>query len=282
MTGMSGRMLVALDIDGTILGSDGSIPPSTVREVNRLRDAGHEVMLATGRSAADMLPIRERLGLTSHYLVSANGAMVLARPADVVDPTNADYTAKWVETFDPTDALIRLRPVLRNARFAVEGPDGVYRYSGRFPDGSFEAQGTEVRFDDLLGSPVTRLVVVSPDHSVEEFIAEVVGAGLHQVTYSVGWSAWLDIAPDGVNKATALEKVRTSLNIPGERVVVAGDGYNDIQMLEWARAIGGRSFAMGNAPQEVLDAASDLTSDFFHDGLAQALAKVGYDNVQPG
>lgn len=279
---MSERLLIALDIDGTILDVDGEIPGPTRQQINRLRAAGHEVMLATGRSAADMLPVRERLGLDSRYLVSANGAMVLERADGVETPSNRDYSAKWVETFDPTDALIRLRPVLNNARFAVEGPDGVYRYSGKFPDGSFEAQGTEVKFEELLGQPVTRLVVVSPDHTVEDFVAEVKGSGLHQVTYSVGWSAWLDIAPEGVNKATALEKVRQSLDISGRNVVVAGDGFNDIQMLEWAKEIGGRSFAMGNAPQQVIDAASDLTTDFYHDGLARALAKVGYDMSQPG
>ncbi|UQN14648.1 Cof-type HAD-IIB family hydrolase [Gulosibacter sp. ACHW.36C] len=279
---MTERLLIALDIDGTILDVDGEIPDATRQQVKRLRAEGHEVMLATGRSAADMLPVRERLSLDSRYLVSANGAMVLERAEGVSAPANSDYAAAWVETFDPTDALIRLRPVLRNARFAVEGPDGVYRYSGQFPDGSFEAQGTEVKFEDLLGHPVTRLVVVSPDHSVEEFVAEVKGSGLHQVTYSVGWSAWLDIAPEGVNKATALEKVRTNLGISGRNVVVAGDGFNDIQMLEWAKEIGGRSFAMGNAPQQVIDAASDLTTDFYHDGLALALAKVGYDMSQSG
>ncbi|WP_193128587.1 Cof-type HAD-IIB family hydrolase [Gulosibacter sediminis] len=278
---MTEQLLIALDIDGTILDVDGEIPDATRQQVKRLRAEGHEVMLATGRSAADMLPVRERLSLDSRYLVAANGAMVLERAEGVSAPANSDYSATWVETFDPTDALIRLRPVLRNARFAVEGPDGVYRYSGQFPDGSFEAQGTEVKFEDLLGQPVTRLVVVSPDHSVEEFVAEVKGSGLHQVTYSVGWSAWLDIAPEGVNKATALEKVRTNLGISGSNVVVAGDGFNDIQMLEWAKEIGGRSFAMGNAPQQVIDAASDLTTDFYHDGLALALAKVGYDMSQP-
>lgn len=279
---MTERLLIALDIDGTILDVDGEIPGPTRQQINRLRAAGHEVMLATGRSAADMLPVRERLGLDSRYLVSANGAMVLERAEGVETPSNRDYSAVWVETFDPTDALIRLRPVLNNARFAVEGPDGVYRYSGKFPDGSFEAQGTEVKFEELLGQPVTRLVVVSPDHTVEDFVAEVKGSGLHQVTYSVGWSAWLDIAPEGVNKATALEKVRQGLDISGRNVVVAGDGFNDIQMLEWAKEIGGRSFAMGNAPQQVIDAASDLTTDFYHDGLARALAKVGYDMSQPG
>ena len=266
----SPRMLIALDIDGTILDVDGEIPDLTVREIHRLRDAGHEVMLATGRSASDTLPIRERLEIEPQFVVSANGAMTLERTGDADEA----YVAKWVETFDPTDTLLSLRGILEGARYAVEGPDGVFRYSGRFPDGSFEAQGLEVEFDDLLHEPVTRLVVVAPDQTIEDFMKLVEQAGLHSVSYSVGWTAWLDIAPHGVNKGMALERVREHLGIAPEHVVVAGDGRNDIEMLEWAKRGGGRSIAMGNAPQEVIDAASELTGDFYHDGLGRALATI--------
>ncbi|SJM55259.1 HAD family hydrolase [Gulosibacter sp. 10] len=262
------RTLIALDIDGTILDVDGEIPEATHREVRRLEDAGHVVMLATGRSARHTLPVRERLGIDPRFVVSANGAMTLERNG------SGDYAAKWVETFDPSETLQRLRGVLEGAHFAVEGSDGVYRFSGQFPDGTFEAQGIEVPFDELAATPVTRLVVVSPDQSTEEFLLNVEKSGLHQVSYSVGWTNWLDIAPQGVNKGTALERVRAALDIPRERVVVAGDGRNDIEMLEWAGAGGGRGVVMGNAPQEVIDAGTELADDFYHDGLAGALAQI--------
>ena len=267
------RMLIALDIDGTILDSDGEIPELTVAQIDRLRRAGHEVMLATGRGPADTLPIRERLGLEPRFLVSANGAITLERD----DSAPAGYAPLWVETFDPTDTLLRLRDALADAAYAVEGADGVFRYSGRFPEVAFEAQGIEVPFEGLLHGEVTRLVVVAPDQTLEDFLTQVEGAGLHSVSYSVGWTAWLDIAPDGVNKGTALERVRAELGIPSERVLVAGDGRNDIEMLEWAAAGGGRAIAMGNAPQEVLDAGNELALDFFHDGLGKKLATVDAD-----
>lgn len=264
------RMLIALDIDGTILDVDGEIPDATHREIDRLVRAGHEVMLATGRSARDTLPVRERLGIESQFVVSANGAMTLEK-----DPADArGYSARWVETFDPSGALDALSGVLRDARFAVEGADGIYRYAGRFPEGTFEAQGIEVPFEDLAKHPVTRLVVVSPDQTIEEFLENIEKSGLHSVSYSVGWTAWLDIAPDGVNKGTALERVRESHGIDPKNVFVAGDGRNDIEMLRWAAAGGGHGVVMGNAPQEVIDAGNELTADFYHDGLAKALAKL--------
>lgn len=290
------RLLIALDIDGTILGHDGHIPSATHAQVDRLRASGHEVMLATGRSVADTLPIHARLGLDSRFVVSANGATVLER-ASVPDArgsaaaqgtavahgvpdargaaARASYAVKWVETFDPRDVLLRLRDGLEGALYAVESADGVFRYCGRFPDGSFEAAGREVPFEALLDEPVQRLVVVAPDQSTEQFAASVEGVGLHQVSYSVGWTNWLDIAPEGVNKGVALERVRGELGIARADVVVAGDGRNDIEMLEWAAAGGGRAIVMSEAPQEVIDVGTELTGKFTEDGLARALAGVG-------
>lgn len=265
-----GRLLVALDIDGTILGHDGSILDATHHEVDRLRAAGHEVMLATGRSVRDTLPIHDRLGLDSRFVVSANGATVLER--DGASPSG--YSAKWVQTFDPHDVLLRLRGGLEGARYAVETADGVFRYSGRFPDGSFEAGGEEVSFDELLNTPVQRLVVIAPDQTAEQFAGAVEGIGLHHVSYSVGWTNWLDIAPEGVNKATALERVRGELDIPRDRVVAAGDGRNDIEMLEWAGERG-IAIAMAESPMEVMQVSTRIAGKFGDEGLGRALAELG-------
>jgi hydroxymethylpyrimidine pyrophosphatase-like HAD family hydrolase len=97
--------------------------------------------------------------------------------------------------------------------------------------------------------------------------------GLHKVSYNVGWTAWLDIAPDGVNKATGMEYVRDALGIPGDRVIVMGDGRNDIDMLEWAAAGGGAGIAMGQAPEEVVAVATERTGTDLDDGVAAALAR---------
>ena len=97
---------------------------------------------------------------------------------------------------------------------------------------------------------------MSPEHELEEFLGIVEKMGLHQVSYAIGWTAWLDIAPDGVNKATALERVRGWLDMPLDRVLAVGDGRNDIEMFAWAGAAG-RAVAMGQAPDEVRAAATE-------------------------
>ena len=264
---MPSAWLVALDIDGTVLREDGAMGRSVIEEVTRVRDLGHEVTLATGRSVSMTLPVLERLGLTPRYVVCANGAIVLER-----DESEPDSYARFLtETFDPTDVLTTIHGHLSDASFAVEDADGVFRYTGTFPEGALATTSRQVEFDDLLGAPATRVVVLAPDHATEDFLEIVDRMGLHKVSYNVGWTSWLDIAPDGVNKSTALERVRQLLGVPRSRVAAIGDGRNDIDMLAWASAEG-LGIAMGQAPPEVLVVANDTTSTDLDDGAAAALA----------
>ena len=263
------RWMIALDVDGTVLHEDGTLGDATVAEIARVASAGHEVMLATGRSVSMTLPIVDRLGITPAYLVCANGAIILGRDPDAP----VGYARIHVETFDPSEVLATISGHLDGARYAVEDSEGVFRYVGTFPDGVLGAAAEKVEFDDLLTVDATRVVVGAPGHSVEDFLAVVERMGLHKVSYNVGYTAWLDIAPDGVNKGTGLERVRSLLDVPAGRVMVVGDGRNDIDMLEWAVAGGGIGVAMGQAPDEVKAAANESTGTDIDDGVAAALAR---------
>lgn len=265
----SGRWLVALDLDGTVLQEDGSLSDAVVTEIRRVRDLGHEVMPATGRSVSMTLPLLDRLGIAPEYVVCANGAITLGR-----DPSAPlGYTRVHVETFDPTDVLTRIQGHLQSASYAVEDAEGVFRYAGAFPENALATSSQKAEFADLLNVAATRVVVLSPGHDTEDFLSIVERMGLHKVTYNVGWTAWLDIAPDGVNKATGLDRVREWLGIERSRVFVAGDGRNDIDMLRWAVEGGGVGVAMGQAPDEVAEAAGERTATDLDDGVALALAR---------
>ena len=82
-----------------------------------------------------------------------------------------------------------------------------------------------------------------------------------------GFTAWLDINPEGVSKASALELVRRKLAIEPSNTVAVGDQRNDLEMLRWAA----RGVAMGGAPPEVVAAADETTGSVDDDGLADAL-----------
>lgn len=262
-TGSGTQWLVALDVDGTILLQDETMSPGVPEAVSRLREAGHEVTIATGRSWMGTRRYVEELGLTPQFVVCSNGAVTMRRSGD-------DWERWNVETFDPSPVLELLRERLPDARYMVELGSGQRLYTRHLDDWTLDG-GRQVDFDELGALPVSRIVVVSPGHDEEDFHRLVADAGLNEVSYAIGWTAWLDIAPQGVDKGTALERVRTELGFEGGRVLVAGDGRNDIGMFGWARSHGGRAVAMGQAPDEVKDAASEVTDDVADGGLATAL-----------
>lgn len=258
------RWLVALDIDGTTMREDGVITDTVIAAVRDAEAAGHEVMLSTGRSEGMTVPLLSTLGIEPKYLVCANGALTLARRPD------GSYERVHVERFDPSEVLQTIHGALTNAAFGVEDETGHFLLSDNFPADTMTNAGEQVPFEQLLGVEATRVVVISPEHGLEEFLQIVEDMGLHKVSYTVGWTAWLDIAPEGVTKATAMERVREWLDIPRSRVFAAGDGRNDIDMLRWA-STSGRGVVMGQAPEDVIDAGNELTGGVDDDGLAAAL-----------
>ncbi|MFM7030236.1 MAG: HAD family hydrolase [Micrococcales bacterium] len=267
------RWLIALDIDGTLVHDDGFLSPEVVREVPRVRSLGHEIVVATGRSAANAIPVVRELGIDAGFVVCSNGAVTVE--LDPADPQG--YRPHEVITFDPSEVLGQLISTLPNAHFAVEDIDGSYRFHKPFPAFSLGEDNYETPLEDLMSHPVSRVVVLSPEHDVEEFLDLISGIGLHSVTYAIGYTAWLDISPRGITKGSALEKVREHLSVHPQQTIAVGDGRNDIAMFEWAAAGGGLSFAMGQGPDDVQAAAMAVTASVEDDGVARVLS--GFEGI---
>ncbi|QIG39348.1 HAD family phosphatase [Microbacterium sp. 4R-513] len=258
------RLLIVLDIDGTILLEDETLSPGVADAVAHAQRTGHEVMLATGRSWEGTRGILIALGIAPEFVVCSNGAVVMRR----LD--GDEYERFHIETFDATEVLTLLHEHLPDARYMVELPDGRRLYTERLADWNL-SNADRVSFEELTKRPVCRVVVVSPGHEEQDFVDLVARIGLNQVSYAVGWTAWLDIAPKGVDKSTALERVREWLGFDPAHVLVIGDGRNDVGMFQWAREHGGRAVAMAQGPQEVRDAASEVTRSVEAGGVAEVL-----------
>jgi Cof subfamily protein (haloacid dehalogenase superfamily) len=252
--------LVALDIDGTILDHEGRLPDDVRDAVGLVVAAGVPVVLSTGRSWHATLPVFEALGLPPGPAVSSNGAVTVTYPPFEV--TN-------VVTFDPSDVIERVLAEHPTASLAAEVVGWGYRVSRHFPEGELHGEIELVSIEDLAADDVTRIVVRDPGSTDAEFIALAERLGLHGVGYFVGWSAWLDIAPAGVNKATALAGVAASLGVAQADVLAIGDGRNDIEMVAWA----GRGVALGDAAEEVARAADHVTGTFAAGGTVTELRR---------
>jgi hydroxymethylpyrimidine pyrophosphatase-like HAD family hydrolase len=263
LPGGDGAHLVALDVDGTLVTYDGRLSSEARTAVGGVRDAGHHVVLATGRSVHATVPVAHELGIFEGWAVCSNGSVTIR-----LDPAvDIGYEVVDLVTFDPAPALRLMHVELPGALFAVEEVGVGFRMSAAFPDGELSGVQSVVDMDDLCSVHVTRLVVRSPGQTSAEFHAVVRKMGLADVSYAIGWTAWMDIAPRGVTKASALEQLRRRLGVEPGATVAVGDGDNDREMLLWAA----RGVAMGHAAADVREVADEVTGTIDDDGVLAVL-----------
>jgi hydroxymethylpyrimidine pyrophosphatase-like HAD family hydrolase len=272
--------LVALDVDGTLVDLDSRMSDAVRDEVRRVAAVpGTFVVVATGRELLGALPVMAHLALPAGFVVCSNGAVTArlaagsGRDSDNRNDNGDGMPAyEIVErvTFDATNAVTLLREHLPDALFAVEVLGVGYRVTGTFPDGELPGELIPVPIEELTAEPVTRVVVRSPQHTPEDFLELTSRIGLHGVSYAVGWTAWLDLAPEGVTKASALEQVRRRLSVEPADTIAVGDGRNDVEMLRWAA----HGAVMGSAPPEVLAIADEVLPDVTRDGLVTLLQRL--------
>ncbi len=256
-------LLVALDIDGTLVRSDGSVSPGVRAGVRDLLDVGTHVVLATGRSVNGLLPVLDELGMSRADVVAANGA-VCAR-VDPLVPGRHEVTD--VVTFDPEPALRLLRPLLPAGLFAVERAGEGFLVTRPFPDGELSEPVAVVDFEVLCAAPASRVTIRDLGLGARDLRELVDRSGLSGVTYAIGWTAWLDLTPPGVTKASGLEILRERLEVPAGATLAVGDGHNDVEMLRWA----GVGVAMGGADARTRAAADAVTAHVDEDGLVSVL-----------
>jgi HAD superfamily hydrolase (TIGR01484 family) len=264
--------LVALDIDGTLLAwvegqgtTYETVTEPVAAAVRDARDAGAHIVLASGRSPHGMVRIADLLGLHEPeldplWVVASNGAVVFRYPPlDVVHE----------ETFDAGPAVRAVLASHPTALVAVEERGVGYRVNRPFPEGELTGEEIVTDLDDLVADQVSRVIIRDPDATAEDFIALTRRLGLHGTDYVVGWTAWLDLSPVGVSKASGLAVVCRELGVERADVLAIGDGRNDVEMLRWA----GRGVAMGQAVEEVRAAADDVTATVYDDGAAVELRR---------
>lgn len=252
--------LIALDVDGTIVDGANTMSSPVRDAIRAAANAGPHIVITTGRSIPGVMNAADKIGLTDGIAVASNGAVIWGfRPPELIHTI----------TFDASQAVQLVLERVPDAMVAVEEIGVGYRVNKPFPDGEINGQMTLQTVQELITQPVSRVIIRAPDHPPDEFSAMVHDLGLEGTNYFIGYTSWLDLAPEGVSKASGLDLVCSDLGIDAADVLAIGDGYNDLEMIEWA----GRGVAMGQAPDELKDLADAVTGAIDEDGVVQELSR---------
>lgn len=256
--------LVATDLDGTLVHSDGSITARTRAALTAAEERGIDVVFVTGRPLRWAEDVFEHVGGHGHAIVS-NGALLW----DVAAGTPALERAITPELLHRVAEEIRA--AIPGTHYAVETIDGIALETGfleRYPVPDGARRGA---FAEIADRPAYKLLARHEELVPSEFWDRALAAAGHlaEITWS-STTSLLEISAEGVTKASTLEVFCAQRGIEPGEVVAFGDMPNDLPMLAWA----GTSYAMANAHTSVLAAADLIAPANDEDGVAQVIERL--------
>jgi Cof subfamily protein (haloacid dehalogenase superfamily) len=255
--------LVISDIDGTLITSNHEVTAATQAAAIALYKAGVSLSLASSRPARSILPLAEALNLQSPF-AAFNGALITTRDGEirlrsVIQPEVIAHLKSITDSFG-----IGLWLYDENGWWASERDAFVEREShtsGFEPD----FQGYAERLKDGL----VKLTVVGKPELVAQAEERVLADLGDKVSASRSKPRYLDVTAYGFHKGSVVEHLSEVFNVSKQEIAVIGDGPNDIEMFKQA----GTSIAMGQGVDEVINAATFITSSNDDEGWSRGIEK---------
>ena len=260
--------LIALDIDGTIIGDDHEIAERTISAVRAAMEADVAVSLVTGRMVSSALRFAQELGLTGP-VVGYQGGLIRAMPV-----SERRLGKLLMHTPLPASAA---RSILEWTRANGLDPhvNHLERFILRADDpkaddySSFMGARAELVPDllEAIDHPVTKILAVGEPPVPTEVapLARAEFAGRADVTIS--HPRFLEFVAPGVSKGRAVRWLARRLRVPLAATLAIGDQWNDLEML----AEVGHGTAMPSAPAEVRAAARYVAPPLEQDGAARMI-----------
>jgi Cof subfamily protein (haloacid dehalogenase superfamily) len=258
--------LVATDLDGTLLHTDGTVTDRTREVLDALDAQGVTVVFVTGRPVRWMEPLWQHVG--DHGLaICSNGGIVYDVPGRSV------VEARTI----PRDVGLTVAELIRGSHpgvtFSLEKTTGFAKEPSFVPSGEEDSRAAPDvgPLEEIFDDSVVKMLALHLEEEPEHFWAQVEKLVGHAVTTT--WSsvgALVEMSGAGVTKASTLELVCAERGIAPSDVVAFGDMPNDVAMLEWA----GTSYAMGNAHPLAMAAADHVAPRNDEDGVAAVLERL--------
>lgn len=260
--------LIALDVDGTLLSSDGRILPSTVEAVAWARSRGARVVLCTGRSAMEAAWLSRRTGCDGRAVCLSGGAIADAAtgrhlrqfpmPPDAAQAAIAiirEYPFLCLDAFAGPHNLVT--PLTRTFFAALQPNDCIHQFMVETEDPAAYVQ--------THGLPVCKIFAATTGPDLTEAVERLQAIAEVETTNCDG--ANLEVMARGVSKGTGLRVLAEDWGIPMEEVMALGDSSNDLEMFSAV----GMPVAMGNGSDAARAAARFVTDTNDRDGVAKAI-----------
>ena len=270
---------ILLDIDGTLTNDAKEITPRTRDALLAAQDNGAVLVLASGRANMGLTGFADVLNMKDH-----NGIFVCFNGAKAMNYQTGEVYFQQTLTVDQGKRVLdhmhrfEVCPIydkgaymyLENAFFTIE------RDGAPWSIAEYEAHNNNYLLCEVTNNAefldweVNKILVAGQPEYLQEHWQEMGAPFEGELSSMFTAPFYYEFTPLGVDKTKALSETFAKLGIAPEETIAFGDAQNDLSMLKWA----GIGVAMGNAVDEVKEAANEITLSNNEDGIAVALQRL--------
>lgn len=257
--------LIAIDLDGTLLDSRKLLHPQTAQAINRVRQRGILVTLATGRTVGSTIPFARRLGIDIPF-ITYNGAFIsnISQKQAIEEKAMSMNLARpMIGQLEAAGCYVKV--YIDEHLYVQEATRETIEFSRRFGV-PFTAVGS-CKLAGLMADPL-KISVIDRSERIKE-AWRILEGWKSRFTVSRDGEYGIEITGKEVNKGAALHTVCQLLAVSMSEVMAIGNEGNDVQMIRNA----GIGVAMGNAYDELKKIATIVTKTNDELGVAHILRK---------
>lgn len=285
--------LIAIDLDGTLLNSYGTISEKNKQALLKANKEGAEIVIASGRTTNSVKNIANDIGIC-HYIICGNGSLIYDLQKEEIIYNKFIDKRKALQIIDVceqnsiyyniyTENMVIAKTLNNNVLFYhqenANKPDNkktkinlvqnIYEYVEKLENQNI-LKITISDSDNIIFNGIIRKLreIKNIDVlDVAHMSRKVIKSGTEEV--SIGYY-YTEITSQNVDKWYAIEYLMEQLNISKEEIMTIGDNVNDKIMIENA----GIGIAMGNSAPYIKEVADMVVADNNCDGVAEAIEKV--------
>lgn len=258
--------LLALDLDGTVLGPDMKPVAEATEAISEAVSQGIRVMLATGRRYASSAAYAREIGLPPGPIIVYNGAVIRHFPEGGViakTPLPMDVARRVIDLCRQRHYyLLSFIGDDHYASFEDHRVNEYARIAGAFPSGTGDLR-------EFLFEEPSKMLIMGDEEQLREARVELEQELGDRLSITCSFHFMLEINDYRANKARALEHVTGMFGFKVDEVMAMGDSLNDIEMIRWA----GLGVTMSHADETVKRAANWVTQGGCGIGVAEAIRR---------
>lgn len=274
--------LIAMDLDGTLLDSGGTLPEENARAIAGAAERGVEIVIVTGRRFHSARLSAAGLSCEVHFIAS-NGAVIKSRSGEthyrrLLPAGVARQVLEETPEYRACAGVIFDRPHERQVIFEKIDWEGAYvgPYLRRHREQVAEVQPLTACLD---GEDPVEVLYLSDCAAIQRVARQLEDSPLApqytlaKTEYGARNLSMLDVLQRGVSKGAALAEWASRRGIAREEVMAIGDNWNDREMLQYA----GLPVVMGNSVAPLKETGWEITSSNDEGGVARAIRKHALD-----